>query len=427
VDLQAVPAIVKIMGVFGVLILCIRFKAAIGHAFVLGSLLMGVIFEMPMMAILKTAGRSLLDPKTLSLAMVVSLILVLSHSMEEAGQMERLLKRFQGLVRHPGLNLIVFPAMIGLLPMPGGAIFSAPMVGNLGRRRGLSNAQLSFINYWFRHIWEYWWPLYPGVLLATSLAGLNLWTYVLFLLPLSGVAFSAGYLPIRKDMNRVPAPGSDPRPPMLPFLEELTPIALVIFLGVGLGAALSWVWDIPIAKEIGLIVSLLLAVVWVWEKNALPADRRWAILKKKELLHMVYMVGGILVFKGVLEESGAVSGVSAELLRWNMPLLPISIILPMIVGGVAGITIAFVGTTFPILISLVNAYGQSQLMLAYLALGMTGGFVGVLFSPLHLCLILSNGYFHTTLVPVYRYLIFPCAALILAGGIHFLILRGILL
>jgi hypothetical protein len=150
-------------------------------------------------------------------------------------------------------------------------------------------------------------------------------------------------------------------------------------------------------------------------------------LKKKELLHMVYMVGGILVFKGVLEESGAVSGVSEELLQWNMPLMPISIILPMIVGGVAGITIAFVGTTFPILISLVDAYGQSQLMLAYLALGMTGGFVGVLFSPLHLCLILSNGYFHTTLVPVYRYLIFPCAALILAGGIHFLILRGILL
>jgi hypothetical protein len=106
-------------------------------------------------------------------------------------------------------------------------------------------------------------------------------------------------------------------------------------------------------------------------------------------------------------------------------LLPISVILPFIVGGVSGITIAFVGTTFPILISLVDAYGQSHLILAYLALGMAAGFVGVLFSPLHLCLILSNGYFKTTLMPVYRYLMLPCAALIIAGCVHFFVIQRV--
>jgi uncharacterized protein len=61
----------------------------------------------------------------------------------------------------------------------------------------------------------------------------------------------------------------------------------------------------------------------------------------------------------MLEDSGAVNQVSQEMLRWRIPLMPIAMILPFLVGGVAGITIAFVGTTFPILISLIQALGQT--------------------------------------------------------------------
>ncbi|MGD8971061.1 MAG: DUF401 family protein [Desulfobacterales bacterium] len=81
--------------------------------------------------------------KTLALSIIVTLILVLSHSMEVSGRMNRLLDNFRGLVRRPSLNLIVFPALMGLLPMPGGAIFSAPMVKNLGHRHLVKGVQLS--------------------------------------------------------------------------------------------------------------------------------------------------------------------------------------------------------------------------------------------------------------------------------------------
>ncbi len=60
--------------------------------------------------------------------------------------MNRLLDTFRGLVRRPSLNLIVFHALIGLLPMPGGAIFSAPMVKNFGHRHLLKDDQLSYVN-----------------------------------------------------------------------------------------------------------------------------------------------------------------------------------------------------------------------------------------------------------------------------------------
>jgi integral membrane protein (TIGR00529 family) len=166
--LEHIPAIVKMIMIFFLVLICIRKKLSLGNAFMLGALFLSLLFGLKPRAMLTSIFASITDPKTLSIAVVVSLILVLSGSMELAGQMQRMLKNFQGLVASPRLNLVTFPALIGLLPMPGGAVFSAPMVKELGMRSKLSEAQLSFVNYWFRHIWEHWWPLYPAPLSGNS-------------------------------------------------------------------------------------------------------------------------------------------------------------------------------------------------------------------------------------------------------------------
>ena len=471
------------MIIFLSVLLAIRKKVSLGNALFFGAIALGLIFGLDFTGMLRSILHSVTHPKTLSLTIMVCLILVFSHSMEMAGQMQRLLERYQGLISRPKINLIVFPALIGLLPMPGGAIFSAPMVKTLGDRFQLTPAQLSFINYWFRHIWEYWWPLYPGVLLTTALASLNLWVFVAFLFPLTCVALAVGYLPLKilgknspLDSNCVtpstpitalqqksigrqkpaqvanvglvprtsrtkpnPLPKAietpschkntpPPRPPFLPFLKELLPILIVIILGLAGGALLSVLlksYKINITKELGLIFSLLVAIGWVWHKNRLSSTQRRRILLQKQLLNMFYMVIAILVFKGMLEDSQAVQMISQELLHWHIPLISICIILPFIVGGVVGITIAFVGTTFPILISLIQALGESQFMLPYMMLALVSGFVGVLLSPLHLCLLLSNEYFKATLAPVYRYLWLPCIFLLITAYIYFFALHAI--
>ena len=168
---------------------------SLGNAFLLGAISLSVLFGLHPMVMIGSMAKSMVYPKTLTLALIVSLILILSKSMELAGQMQRLLGKFKGLIKNVRINLIVFPALIGLLPMPGGAIFSAPMVKDLGRASKLSGDRLSFVNYWFRHIWEYCWPLYPGVLLATILADLDILTFVLFMFPMTILAVTLGYLP----------------------------------------------------------------------------------------------------------------------------------------------------------------------------------------------------------------------------------------
>ena len=296
----------------------------------------------------------------------------------------------------------------------------------LAKDSELTKDQQSFINYWFRHIWEYWWPMYPGVLLATLMADINLLVFVVMMVPLTLAAAYSGSLPV-KGLNRTKIKDNGAkRPPLGPFLHELTPILLVIVIGLGLGMLLShYVPRLSISKETGLILSLLIAISWIWYENRLPPEKCSAIVFNMKMFNMVYMVMAILVFKGILEDSEAVAIISKEMMQLHIPLFLIAVTLPFIVGVFTGITIAFVGSTFPILISLIQAQGHTALMPAYIMLGLACGFAGVLLSPLHLCLLLSNEYFETPLNPVYRHLWLPCSMMVAASMAYFWILDGL--
>jgi integral membrane protein (TIGR00529 family) len=426
--LQHIPAIIRVLIVFIFVLFLIRKRLSLGNAFLLGAVLLSVLFGLHPRAMIGSMAESIVYPKTLSLALIVSLILVLSSSMELSGQMKRLLGKFKGLVKNIRINLIVFPALIGLLPMPGGAIFSAPMVKDLGMQSELSGDKLSFINYWFRHIWEYCWPLYPGILLATILADLNILTFVFFMFPITILAVFFGYLPLR-DLQQIPSDniGRNTDITVWPFLIEMMPILLVIIPGLCMGVFFSLVFPhLSVSKEIGLIIALFMSIGWVWYKNALTKDQIWKVLSDPQNLNMIYIVSSILIFKGILEDSHAVEAISNELIMLKVPLMLIAVILPFLVGLIAGITIAFVGVTLPILIPLIHSLGETGFILPYVMLAMVCGFSGVLLSPLHLCLILSNEYFNTSMGAVYKHLWLLCVLLMASGVAYFLISHWIL-
>ncbi|MFO7964937.1 MAG: DUF401 family protein [Desulfobacterales bacterium] len=423
--LDHIPALVRMTLVFMLVLYAIRKNLSLGNAFMIGAVVLSLFFAMPVTDTLGSILNAVVYPKTLSLAIVVSLILVLSSSMEITGRMKRLLDRFRGLIAAPRLNLIIFPALIGLLPMPGGAVFSAPMVKEMASGQPLTPSRLSFINYWFRHVWEYWWPMYPGVLLATLMADISLVLFVVMMCPLTVVAILSGGIS-KKELNPQNSPAGA-KPSAKPFLHEMIPILIVIILGLMLGMLLSWFFPgLSIAKEVGLIVSLVLAVLWIWWENEMTFTQRRETVLNKKLFQIFYMVIAILVFKGILGDSGAVLGISDELMKIHIPLVLIAAALPFIVGVFTGITIAFVGSTFPILISLVNTQGEAAFMPAYIMVGLVCGFAGVLLSPLHLCLLLSNQYFEAELNAVYRYLWAPCIVMTCAALAYFWVLHWIM-
>jgi len=421
-----ISAFVRLAVVFAVVLVMIHKKVSLGNSFLLGALGLSVMFGMPPRAVAGSILRSATDPKMVCLALVVALILVLSKAMESSGQMRRMLDRFQGLLASQRLNLIVFPALIGLLPMPGGAVFSAPLVRAVGKHSGLDGARLSFVNYWFRHIWEYWWPLYPCVLLTTVLADVDLSLLVAVTAPVTPFAVALGTFSLRdlqRAENHAPLDRQKRRVRIAGFLEEMTPILIAIGLGLALGMVLSiGLPKLSVARELGLIAALCIAVAVVWRRNAFSRAAIVENLKNPQIYQMSYLIGAILIFKGVLQDSGAVNSVSNELISANVPLVLIAVLLPLIVGLITGIAVAFAGIAIPILIPLIETSPEAGATLPYVTVILISGMVGVLLSPLHLCLLLSNEFFAAPMGAVYRHFFHLCLILALyAVGLFFVL------
>ena len=145
----------------------------------------------------------------------------------------------------------------------------------------------------------------------------------------------------------------------------------------------------------------------------------------RSLLSMMLVIAGVMVFQGVLEDSRAISQIGRSLTSAHVPIALVVVTLPFLVGGITGITVAFVGTTFPITFSLLTNAGMIEHLLPYTVLAFCSGYCGVLLSPLHVCLVVTCAYFKTDLARIYPRLFLPCAALAAGGLLSFLINRFI--
>ncbi|MBE9513569.1 MAG: DUF401 family protein, partial [Chloroflexi bacterium] len=146
---------------------------------------------------------------------------------------------------------------------------------------------------------------------------------------------------------------------------------------------------------------------------ALQQRARWPEMKQAlkfglapKILLLLYAV---MLYKATIEISGAAYTLLAVMETIRMPTLAILVVLPLLIGFATGLSLPFVGISFPLLLPFMTSGSEVSsyaILLAY-----ASGAVGYLLSPLHLCLILTTEYFKAPLGMVYRYLLPPLVAL----------------
>jgi uncharacterized protein len=340
----------------------------------------------------------------LLLLTAVMMIIFLSELMKKAGRIKTLVSSLRSMLGDPRGVVTLVPAMIGLLPIIGGAIISAPMVEEASEELKLTAPRKTFLNYWFRHLWEYIFPTYPGVIFSAAILGIGLQDVAKANFPLTIVAVVSGlFFGMRGIHHEKGWDGGISGKLISDFIISALPLIVVIT------AVLSIKTDSVLDSLLVLNVSL--AVVFV--SSALlykigPKDI-WEIVKANFSIKFVFIIVGILIFKGILEATGAVQDISSDLNAFGIPIYLVLIILPFIIGVSTGITMAYVGITFPILLPFFQTgdYPMIAFMLAY-----AGGYAGVLLSPVHLCLVLTAEYFKADLGAVYREVVKPVAVML---------------
>ena len=408
----------KVLFAFVLMLAGMRFKVGLGLSILAGSLAMAFMFGLGPIQWAEAGAVALIQDKFIYLTAIVGLILILSDAMERAGQSKRLMESLSGFLTSPRLRLMFFPALIGLLPMPGGAVFSAPMVKTAAEGMTIKNRDMAVINYWFRHIWELFWPLYPGIILTVALADIQIIDLIAYTWPGTPIMLVAGWFFFlrpgvldTKDLAMGPLPTT--RSKSAAFKEGL-PLLVAIVGAIGLeGAIAAFMPSIPF--ELGVIVALALSVVCVMVQNTqLGLKFLKDVLSKKSLWSMVFVIVAIFVFKDVMLAAGVVEEM-ARVAGGGAALFASAVFLPFLVGMVAGINVAFVGATFPLLLGILSSLGMQDQTIPYLVLATFAGFTGVMISPIHICFILTCQYFNCDLGRTWRKLVGPCLVFLLSG------------
>lgn len=400
------PALAKVLGIFGLILLLNRLRLALSLSLFLGSLGLGLWMAMGPSALAESFLRSLSQVQTISLFLIVGSILIISRLMKESGHLDRIVAGFSKLSGNERTAGIVFPALIGLLPMPGGALFSAPMVESTFQRHSLSGEEQTAVNYWFRHIWEYWWPLYPAVVLAVALLKVKTWQFILFMAPmtlvmvLAGIVFILRPISLKTQKKRRGFSSTDLRA----FLWEIMPILIVVLLIVVLEGSASifrTYGTSGLPPAVSILPGLWASLLWVRWINHIPFRQVWASVWDRGILSLLLLVAAIMIFQGVMKDSRAVTEIRGELLAYRIPLLLVVVIMPFLSGLITGIGIGFVGTAFPLIIPLFPN-GSTFDFLSYAALAYVLGFTGMMLSPVHLCFLVTKDYFRAGLLASYR-------------------------
>ena len=106
--LMTVLPLLKIAVVFLAIVLGMRGRLGIGGSVLAGSFLLVVLFGHGPFVWVGAAGNAFVDPKTIFLAVIVALIMVLSSLMEKTGRTGHLLDGLSGVITNPRLRPGVF-------------------------------------------------------------------------------------------------------------------------------------------------------------------------------------------------------------------------------------------------------------------------------------------------------------------------------
>jgi integral membrane protein (TIGR00529 family) len=411
-EVLTIPALFKTLVVFGLVLCLSRFRMQLSLSLFIGALVLGFWMGMTPFQWLEAALLSVTHLQALSLLLIVGLLMVMSRIMESAGQMHRLVATFTRLTHDPRTVGSVMSAMVGLLPMPGGALFSAPLVETSLSGQNASAEQKALVNYWFRHIWEYWWPLYPGAVLAVALLKVQTWPYIAFMSPLTLITALIGIVFILRPMGKFPSSGEGERSwsTLKDFLWEMMPI-LVVILVIGLIAALeallgSFGIQVKVPGAISILPGLLAAIIWVCAVNKVPPIRIRSAFLDRGVIPMLLLVLAIIIFQGTLVESKAVFKMRDELTAYQVPLLAVFTIIPFLSGLLTGIAVGFVGLSFPLVVPMFPTNSFFDYM-SCAALAYTFGYMGMMLSPVHLCFLVTKDYYKANLLKCYRHVLWP--------------------
>jgi len=383
--------LVSIGIILAVMIMIVSLKLNLNYSILAGIILTTLFFNRGF-NVFGDLISTLTNLTNLNIIAMFILIFFLARLMDEAGILKKMLYSTEKVIRNTGIVVLSIPFLIGWVPSPSGAILSAPFVKEIGEKAKISKLRQQLINYWFRHISEYINPIYPGPILASSILSITFASFVYTNILVMAAVFLIGVLFfVRGIKQRELEEKKHSKRDFWNILNVVIPILIALIL--------------PTFFKINLSISLLAALIFTIIMNRIFSKKLITTLRKSIKVDIIILIILVLLFKTVLENSKAIELVAKSFIALNFPSLILIILVPMIISFLTGLTLAYVGIGFPLLMPFFTANGSLDLGLVMLAY--EAGYFGLMMSPMHLCLSVTQKYFCLELSQIFKKLIVP--------------------
>lgn len=367
---------------FSVFVLLFLARWNLWAALVAGAVALG-FFTVPLSALPRVLGRALGDPGVLALAFSAGLIPLIGAALQKGGLLRELVAHLPGGRK---AAYAIAPALFGLLPVPGGALFSAPILEELGGGRPEERAAA---NVWFRHILLSFYPISAALLTGAKLSGLDLWQIIPWQIGWALLATFVGGIFLLP-------PFAGPKPEFAAQGRRFWKTLFVLILAPGLDLLLRKVLSLPaleIATALGLSASLLLALF-----VGPGVGSFLALLEETKPWRFSLIVIGVFLYLGAFQASG----LPQALAGLPVPLTPLVLGLGVLMGLATGRQQAALSVVIPVYLAAKNILSPWQFSIIYQA-----SYLGYLLSPLHPCLVVSAEYAKAGLAKTWRRLLVP--------------------
>jgi len=388
---------------FTVIIILIRKRFNFGLSIILGSLILGLfslqtieLIDIPK-AIAEASIYSFEDgqivTQTVELALLMILIFILAKCMQETGAIKKLIDSLRTFFSKGG-TLGVIPAVYGLMPVPGGALFSAPMIDEEGEKYQLDRNQKNFLNVWFRHIWFPIYPISSAMILICSekFSNINIYHLVLINIPAFIGSIIIGTIYLKKFIKKAPKQQTKPKKEYSGLMYLLPPVLPLIFYGV------LQLFGFPQIRS--FLIGVVFSIILLYFITKISSEEYLQIIKKSLSWNLALAIFGIMIFREMFEVSGANILIADLIKTLPIPAILVVIIIPLLLGILTGYNLGAIALSYFLVepffpFTGINIVGLTSMIFI-------SSLVGYLISPIHLCNVLSSEYLKTDTTRMYK-------------------------
>ena len=375
---------IKLGSIVVALIILLRLKIHLALTIFLLSVYTVVLFQTNLKTALTAAGQVLVKQGTLQLFVVIVMVIYIAGVQKAKKMFDRLVSSLNSIIRDSRIVAMVSPAIVGFLPMPGGALMSAPLVEISTKKMKLEPEFNTFLNYWFRHVWEYVWPVYVALLFFEALSGIPLKTIILYQAPFTVLNIVTlrtnkvicGCLYFKKHNNKreKPLKTTAVSQTLRDLFEGVWPILLVILL--------FFILSVPLYISL-VLVALILSLI-----KRLKPKEIVNTLFNKNIGKIILLIASVMIFKQMIEVSNPFETLRTLEVSVGM-VVGFAFLVSFSMGFLTGVNSAFIVISYPILLPLIQSLPPDHFLFMSVYVYVIG-FAGILLSPIHFCLVLTN-------------------------------------